>query len=96
MSNEELMKKCDNCELNSNNELNESCKTFLNSLKKCDEDIGVDKKEINNYIGMVESLKGKDLRKVLQLAMNINSNNSIKDTELKRDASRLIRAIQMS
>lgn len=96
MKNDELIKKCESYEPNSNSEVGEICKSLLNNMKNSDEDLKTSNGEIETYLQMVENLSPKDLTKVLKLAMDISSDNNIKNTELKRDASRLIRAIQMS
>ncbi|WP_409200397.1 hypothetical protein [Methanobrevibacter sp. DSM 116169] len=96
MNNEELMNKCETCQMNSDNEIAEVCASLLNHAKECGEDIGIDSDQIDTYMGMLDSLKPKDLRAILQLAFDIDRSTTIKDTELKRDASRLIRAIERS
>jgi hypothetical protein len=45
---------------------------------------------------MAENLKPQDVSKILQLALKVRESGDIKDVELKNEASRLIRAIEMS
>ena len=96
MKNDELMKKCETCEFNEDNDLMTSCKAVLANLDECKDELDLTKEETETYLKMVESLKPQDLTKVLTLALKIRESGAIKNTELKNDASRLIRAIEMS
>jgi hypothetical protein len=96
MNEKELIAKCESCTLDLDNDLMQNCKLLLNSVKENKKELDINDEEKEVYLDMVENLESKDLSKVLQLAMKINSNPDVKDAELKKEASRLIRAIQMS
>jgi hypothetical protein len=96
MDDKELIEKCDACEFNLDNDLVQNCKNILSHVNDYKGELDINDDEAETYLQMVENLKPADVSKVLQIAMKISSNNKIKDTELQRDASRLIRAIQMS
>lgn len=93
MTNEEILKKCESAVYD--NDIATSCKMLLTNAKETEEDLSIEKEEIETYMGMIDSLGPKELKAVLQLAMDIESNNDIKDNDLKIEASRLIRAINM-
>ncbi len=96
MEDKELMKKCETCTFNEDNDLMTSCKAVLANVDECQEDIGLSKEETETYLKMVENLKPQDVSKVLQLALKIRESGDIKNPDLKNDASRLIRAIEIS
>jgi len=96
MTNEELIEKCETCSMDPQSEVGAVCKTLLTNIKESDENVGASDTDINTYLGMVDSLKPKDLRYILQLALHIDASKDIKDTELKKNASILIRAIEKS
>jgi len=95
MEDKELIKKCESCEFH-DNDLMMNCKAILNNLDGCKEELGLDEEETQTYLQMVENLKPQDVTKVLTLALKIRESGKIKDPDLKNDASRLIRAIEMS
>lgn len=96
MKDEELVKKCESCTFNEDNDLMANCKEVLANVDECKEDLGLSKEEIETYLKMVENLKPQDVSKVLSLALKIRESGKIKNPEIKNDASRLIRAIEMS
>ncbi|MCL2115130.1 MAG: hypothetical protein FWH29_02790 [Methanobrevibacter sp.] len=96
MEDNELMKKCEACEFNQDNDLMTSCKAVLANLDECKDELDLTNEETETYLKMVENLKPQDLSKVLTLALKIRESGNIKDPEIKNDASRLIRAIEMS
>jgi len=96
MKDEELMKKCETCEFNQDNDLMTNCESVLKDAEDCKEELGLTGEETQNYLKMVENLKPKDVSAVLTLALKIRESGKIKDPEIKNDASRLIRAIEMS
>ncbi|WP_297897768.1 hypothetical protein [Methanobrevibacter sp.] len=73
-----------------------NCKAVLANLDECKEDLGLSEEETESYLNMVENLKPQDVSKVLTLALKIRESGKIKNPEIKNDASRLIRAIEMS
>jgi hypothetical protein len=77
-------------------ELLKNCKNILNNAKDCKEEIGLSDDEAETYLKMAETLKPEEVSKVLELALKIQSSKTIKDTELRNEASRIIRAINMS
>ncbi|MBZ9571402.1 hypothetical protein KQY27_07570 [Methanobrevibacter sp. TMH8] len=96
MKDEELMKKCESCELNEDNDLISNCKAVLSDIDECKSELGLSDEEADTYLKMVENLKPQDVSKVLELALKIRESGNIKNPEIKNDASRLIRAIEMS
>ena len=96
MKDNELMKKCETCEFNEDNDLMGSCKAVLGNIDDCKDELGLTVEETENYLNMVENLKPQDVSKVLQLALKIRESGKIKDPDIKNEASRLIRAIEMS
>ena len=96
MDRKELIKKSEACILSDDNDIKQSCEIFLKTTSKSKEEAGISDAEAETYLKMVESLKSSDVRKTLELALKIESSENIKDTELKNEASRLIRAIEMS
>ena len=96
MNDEELMKKSKTCEFNADNDLMTSCKAVLDNVDEHKENLELDKEETEDYLKMVENLKPADVSKVLALALKIRESGNVKDPEVKNDASRLIRAIEMS
>jgi hypothetical protein len=96
MKNDELMKKCETCEFNQDNDLMASCKAVLANLDDCKDELGLTNEETGSYLKMAENLKPKDVSKVLTLALKIRESGTIKDPDIKNEASRLIRAIEMS
>ena len=96
MKNDELMKKCETCEFNEDNDLMASCRAVLSNIDDCKEELNLTNEETETYLKMVENLKPQDVSKVLQLALKIRESGKIKDPEIKNEASRLIRAIEMS
>lgn len=96
MNDKELMKKCESCSFNEDNDLMTSCKAVIANLDECKEDLGLTEEETQTYLNMVENLKPSDVSKVLTLALKIRESGDIKNPDIKNDASRLIRAIEMS
>jgi len=95
MNDDELMKKCETCTFNEDNDLMTSCEAVLANLDDCKDDLDLTKEETDTYLNMVENLKPADISKVLTLALRIRESGKIKNVDLKNDASRLIRAIEM-
>lgn len=96
MKDKELNKKCESSSFNEDNDLMVSCKTVLANLDECKEELGLTEDESQTYLNMVENLKPRDVSKVLTLALKIRESGKIKNPDIKNDASRLIRAIEMS
>jgi len=96
MNDEELMKKSKTCEFNADNDLMTACNAVLANVDEHKEDLELEKEETETYLEMVENLKPADVSKVLTLALKIRENGKVKDPKVKNDASRLIRAIEMS
>jgi len=96
MNDKELINKCESCDLYNDNDLMANCKAVLADLDECKEDLGLSEEETETYLEMVENLKPQDVSKVLTLALKIRESGKIKNPEIKNDASRLIRAIEMS
>ncbi|MEA4956383.1 hypothetical protein SDC9_17898 [bioreactor metagenome] len=96
MNDEELKNKCESCDFYDDNDLMSNCKAVLANLDECKEDLGLSEEETESYLNMVENLKPQDVSKVLTLALKIRESGKIKNPEIKNDASRLIRAIEMS
>ncbi|MGZ4857497.1 MAG: hypothetical protein ACXVZU_03930 [Methanobacteriaceae archaeon] len=88
---EELMKKCEDMDDAS---VMGSCKVLLKMMGE--KNVEVEDKKGETYLDMAENLKPQDVSTVLQLALKIRESGDIKDIELKNEASRLIRAIEMS
>ncbi|MBI5459535.1 hypothetical protein [Methanobacterium sp.] len=88
---EELLKKCENVEDTS---IMGTCKGLLKMM--AEKDVIVEDKEGQTYLDMAETLKPNDVSQVLQLALKIRESGDITDVDLKNEASRLIRAIEMS
>ena len=95
MNDNELMKKCETCTFNADNDLMASCEAVLANLDECKDDLELTNEETDTYLNMVENLKPADVSKILTLALKIRESGKIKNVELKNDASRLIRAIEM-
>ena len=96
MENDELMKKCETCEFNEDNDLMSSCKAVLANLDDCKDELNITNEESETYLQMAENLKPQDVSKVLTLALKIRESGDIKDPKIKNEASRVIRAIEMS
>ena len=96
MKDDELMKKCETCTFNEDNDLMTACKAVLANVDEAKDDLGLTTEESETYLQMVENLKPADVSKVLTLALKIRENGKIKDPDIKNEASRLIRAIEMS
>lgn len=96
MKNNDLMKKCETCEFNEDNDLMSTCKAVLANIDDCKDELKLTKEETETYLKMVENLKPQDVSKVLTLALKIRESGAIKNPDIKNDASRLIRAIEMS
>ncbi|MDD3754159.1 MAG: hypothetical protein PHQ17_06370 [Methanobacterium sp.] len=88
---EELLKKCETVEDTS---ILGVCKGLLNMM--AEKDVVIEDKEGQTYLEMAETLKPSDVSKVLQLALKVRESGDITDVDLKNEASRLIRAIEMS
>jgi hypothetical protein len=88
---EELIKKCEDMDDAS---VMGSCKVLLKMMGE--KNVEVEDKKGETYLDMAENLKPQDVSTVLQLALKIRESGDIKDIELKNEASRLIRAIEMS
>ncbi|BBL62363.1 MAG: hypothetical protein ISP01_09465 [Methanobrevibacter arboriphilus] len=96
MNDKELIKKCESCDFYDDNDLMANCRAVLTDLDECKEELGLSEEEAETYLKMVENLKPQDVSKVLTLALKIRESGKIKNPEIKNDASRLIRAIEMS
>ena len=96
MKDEELMKKSKTCVFNEDNDLMTTCKAVIANLEAHEENLDNSKEETETYLKMVQNLKPADISKVLTLALKIRESKDIKDPDVKNDASRLIRAIEMS
>lgn len=96
MKDKDLIKKCESCEFNEDNDLMTTCKVVLANLDECKEDLDLSDKDTETYLEMAENLKPQDVSKVLTLALKIRESGKIKNPEIKNEASRLIRAIEMS
>ena len=90
-SNEELMKKCEDLD---DSTVMGSCQVLLKMM--ADKEVEFEEDKEQTYLQMAENLKPKDVSKVLQLALKVRESGDITDVELKNEASRLIRAIEMS
>ncbi len=88
---EELLKKCEGVEDTS---ILGVCKGLLTMM--AEKDVVIEDKEGQTYLEMAENLKPRDVSQVLQLALKIRESGDITDIDLKNEASRLIRAIEMS
>ena len=88
---EELLKKCENVEDTS---IMGTCKGLLKMM--AEKDVVIEDKEGETYLQMSENLKPSDVSLVLQLALKVRESGDITDVDLKNEASRLIRAIEMS
>ena len=95
MNDNELMKKCETCTFNEDNDLMTACKAVLANVDEAKDDLGLTTEESETYLQMVENLKPADVSKILTLALKIRESGKIKNVGLKNDASRLIRAIEM-
>ncbi|MDR2830079.1 MAG: hypothetical protein LBB45_03425 [Methanobrevibacter sp.] len=96
MEDKDLIKKCEVGNFNLDNDLIQGCKDVLENSKKHGKKLDISDDEVQTYLEMAENLKPKDVTKALELALKIQSSETIKDTELRNQASRLIRAINMS
>ena len=96
MNDKELIKKCESCYFYDDNYLMANFRAVLTDLDECKEELGLSEEEAETYLKMVENLKPQDVSKVLTLALKIRESGKIKNPEIKNDASRLIRAIEMS
>jgi predicted Zn-dependent peptidase len=96
MDRDELIKKSSACILSDDNDIKKSCESFINVTANSKEDVKISEEEAETYLKMVGNLKSEDVTKSLKLALDIVNNPDIKNTELRNEASRLIRAIQMS
>lgn len=88
---EKLLEKCENIDDNS---VMGSCRALLELAAK--ENVTVEDRPSETYLEMAQTLKPKDVPKVLTLALKIRESGDITDTDLKVAASKLIRAIEMS
>ena len=88
---EKLLKKCETVEDTS---ILGVCKGLLNMM--AEKDVVIEDKEGQTYLEMAENLKPSDVSQVLQLALKVRESGDITDVDLKKEASRLIRAIEMS
>ena len=88
---EKLLKKCETVEDTS---ILGVCKGLLNMM--AEKDVVIEDKEGQPYLEMAENLKPSDVSQVLQLALKVRESGDITDVDLKNEASRLIRAIEMS
>jgi hypothetical protein len=93
MQDEDVIKKCELGEFSLDNDLVQGCKIVLENSGKHKEELDIDEEEIQTYLQMAQNLKAKDVTKVLELAFKIQNSKTIKDTEIRNQASRLIRAI---
>ncbi|MDR3223373.1 MAG: hypothetical protein LBT66_06580 [Methanobrevibacter sp.] len=96
MEDKDLIKKCEVGNFNLDNDLIQGCKVVFENSKEHKEDLGISDEEVQTYLEMAENLKPKDVTRALEIALKIQSSKTIKDTELRNQASRLIRAINMS
>ena len=88
---EKLLKKCETVE---DTGILGVCKGLLNMM--AEKDVVIEDKEGQTYLEMAENLKPSDVSQVLQLALKVRESGDITDVDLKNEASRLIRAIEMS
>lgn len=79
-----------------NEKLVEDCKSFLGNVSGCKNDLKLSDNENETYLQMAENLKPEDVSKVLEIALKVRESGDIKDPEIKNEASRIIRAIEMS
>ncbi|KZX16883.1 hypothetical protein [Methanobrevibacter filiformis] len=96
MNRDELIKKSETCILSQDNDIQKSCETFLKASSEAEKEVGISEEEAETYLKMAENLKSTDVQKALILALKIEQSKDIKDTEVKNEAARLIRAIEMS
>lgn len=96
MKNDESSKKNETPKSQKDSDIISQCKFVLGNIEKCKDELGLADEEMTTYLKMVENIKPQDVPKVLELALKIRESGKIKDPEVKRDASRLIRAIEMS
>jgi hypothetical protein len=89
----DVIKKCELGDFNFDNDLAQGCKTVLENVEKHKEDLNIDSEEVETYLQMAQNLKPEDVKKALELAFKIQNSKTIEDTELRNQASRLIRAI---
>jgi hypothetical protein len=92
MDEEKLMKKCK--ENQDDPKLINECKIMLNTMAKKDVQMSTDLDPDQSFINMAENIPAEDVPKVLEMAMRIAKSGEITDSDLKRDAERLIRAIE--
>lgn len=91
MSQEELLKKCEDMDDPS---VMGACSVMLKMM--AEKEMEIEEEGPQTYLEMAENLKPQDVSKVLQLALKVRESGDIKDPEVKNAASRLIRAIEMS
>ncbi|MDR0900251.1 MAG: hypothetical protein LBM26_01185 [Methanobrevibacter sp.] len=73
-----------------------TCKSFLGDVAACKDDLDMSDDENQTYLKMAENLSPEDVSKVLELALKVRESGKIKDPEVKNEASKIIRALQMS
>ena len=96
MEDKELMKKCETCTFNADNDLMTGCEAVLANLEEYKDDLDLTAEETETYLKMTGNLKPKDVSQILTLALKIRESGKITNPDIKNDASRLIRAIEMS
>jgi len=96
MEEKELMKKSKTCAFNEDNDLMTSCEALLSNIEESKDDLELTSEETENYLNMTGNLKQQDVSQILTLALKIRESGKIKNPDIKNDASRLIRAIEMS
>ncbi|HTX61433.1 MAG TPA: hypothetical protein VMC48_03930 [Methanobacterium sp.] len=92
MDEEKLMEKCK--ENQDDPKLIKECKNMLNTMAQKDVSMGSDLDPDQSFINMAENIPAEDVPKVLEMALRIAKSSEITDPDLKRDAERLIRAIE--
>lgn len=92
MNEEKLIKKCK--ENQDDPKLINECKIMLNTMAKKEVQMSTDLDPDQSFINMAENIPSEDVPKVLEMAMRIAKSSEITDSDLKRDAERLIRAIE--
>lgn len=95
MKDDELIKKCKNCEFDKDSDVMSKCKAVLGDIENCKDELSLTDEQTQTYLKMAENLKPEDVSKVLELALRIRESGAIKDPNVKINASRLIRAIEM-
>jgi hypothetical protein len=96
MNDKELMKKSETCTFNEDNDLMTTCKAVVANVESHKKDLKLTEEETETYLNMTGNMKSEDISKILSLALKIRESSDIKDPEKKVEASKLIRAIEIS